>query len=172
MLNLVEEIISSKFNNQKVMTNHLPVFEELGACFVTLKKQGHLRGCIGSIIAHQPLINDLINHANNSAFKDPRFNPVEESEIKDLEIDISLLSDPKPIDFKNEQDLLDKIVPYKDGIIIKDRNYQAVYLPSVWEELSEKELFLNSLKMKAGLSPDYFSDTFQAYRFEAQYITK
>ncbi len=170
MLKLVKDVICSKFNNDKIITDHTPVFNELGACFVTLKKHNHLRGCIGSIIAHQPLINDLINHANNAAFKDPRFSPLEESEVSDLEIDISILSAPKPIEFKNEKDLLDKIVPYKDGIIIKDGNYQAVYLPSVWEELPDKELFLKSLKIKAGMHPEHFSDTFEAFRFEAEYI--
>ena len=170
ILKLVKDVIASKFSKNKVITNHAAIFNQLGACFVTLKKQGHLRGCIGSIIAHQPLINDLINHANNAAFNDPRFNPLNEDEINDLEIDVSLLSYPKPIEFKGEKDLLDKIVPYKDGIIIKDKGHQAVYLPSVWEELPDKEIFLQSLKMKAGLEPDYFSDSFEAYRFHTEYL--
>jgi len=151
-------------------TNHPPVFNEQGACFVTLKKDGRLRGCIGSIIAHQPLINDLVQHAKDAAFHDPRFNPVEESEVDSLTMDISLLSDPKPMSFTDEADLLNQMVPYKDGIIIKDKGYQAVYLPSVWEELPDKELFLKSLKMKAGLPPEHFSKTFEAYRFKTEYI--
>ncbi len=170
MLNLVKNVIKSRFSKEKIITNHTAVFDESGACFVTLKKHGNLRGCIGSIIAHRPLIDDLINHANNSAFKDPRFNPVEQNELDELKIDISLLSDPKPIEFSDEKDLLEKIVPYKDGIIIKDGNYQAVYLPSVWEEIPDKELFLKSLKMKAGMQPDHFSDTFEALRFYSEYI--
>jgi len=170
LLNLSRDIISSRFDGHKVYTNHPPVFNEFGACFVTLKKQGHLRGCIGSIIAHQPLINDIVQNSQSSAFRDPRFNPLEENELKDLTIDISLLSDPKPMTFKDEADLLDQIVPYKDGIIIKDGEYQAVYLPSVWEELPDKNLFLRSLKMKAGMSPDHFSDTFKAFRFVTEYI--
>ena len=170
MLKLVRDVISSKFNKSEVITNHTPVFDEDGACFVTLKKFGNLRGCIGSIIAHRPLIEDLVVHSKNSAYHDPRFKPVEENEIKDLKINISLLSKPKPIEFSNEEDLLNKIIPNIDGIIIKDKGYQAVYLPSVWEELPDKEVFLKSLKMKAGLSPDYFSKTFEAYRFRAEYI--
>lgn len=170
ILNLVRDIISSKFNKNEVITNHDSVFSELGACFVTLKKEGNLRGCIGSIIAHQPLINDIAAHAQDAAFHDPRFNPVSEDEIKDLTIDVSLLSEPKPIYFEDEFDLLNKIVPKKDGIIIKDGSYQAVYLPSVWDEIPDREMFLKSLKMKAGLKPDYFSNTFEAYRFEAEYI--
>ena len=76
----------------------------------------------------------------------------------------------KKIEFINEEDLLNKIVPFKDGIIIKDKYRQAVYLPSVWEEISDKIMFLKSLKMKAGLHPDYFSNTFEAYRFYTEYI--
>lgn len=170
LLKLCRNIILSRFNREKLYTGHAPVFNQTGACFVTLKKNGNLRGCIGSIIAHQPLINDIVQHAQDSAFRDPRFNPVEENEVKDLSIDISILSNPKPMVFKDEQDLLEQMIPNEDGIIIKDKGYQAVYLPCVWEDLPDKKLFLNSLKMKAGLPSDYFSDTFEAYRFTTVYI--
>ena len=170
LLKLCRNVILSKFNKAAFYTNHAPVFNQLGACFVTLKKNNNLRGCIGSIIAHQPLINDIVQHAQDAAFRDPRFNPVELNEVDALTIDISVLSEPTPISFKDEQDLLEQIVPFKDGIIIKDKRYQAVYLPSVWEDLPDKTLFLNSLKMKAGLPSDYFSDTFEAYRFSTVYI--
>ena len=170
LLKLCRDVILSKFSQTKLYTGHAPVFNQLGACFVTLKKNNNLRGCIGSIVAYQPLINDIVQHAQDAAFRDPRFNPVEQKEVEDLTIDISILSEPKLILFKDEQDLLEQIVPFRDGIIIKDKRYQAVYLPSVWEELPEKTLFLNSLKMKAGLPADYFSDTFEAYRFSTVYI--
>ena len=170
MLKLCRNVISSRFTKEKIYTNHTPVFNQMGACFVTLKKYNNLRGCIGSIIAHQPLINDLVQHAQDAAFRDPRFTPVEQKEVEDLVIDISILSEPKPIVFTDEKDLLDKIAQFKDGIIIKDKGYQAVYLPSVWEDLPDKEMFLNSLKVKAGLSSDYFSKTFEAYRFSTVYI--
>ncbi|MDD3238096.1 MAG: AmmeMemoRadiSam system protein B [Candidatus Gastranaerophilales bacterium] len=147
-----------------------PVFDELGASFVTLKTDGSLRGCIGSIIAHRPLIADLINNASAAAFQDPRFAPLTEDEFDNLDISISLLSAPMKIEFSGEQDLLQKIKPFEDGIIIKDGAHQAVYLPSVWEQLPEKVMFLNSLKQKAGLRPDYFSKTFEAYRFSAIHI--
>lgn len=146
------------------------VFNELGACFVTLQKSGELRGCIGSIIAHRTLIDDLVNNAHSSAFSDPRFMPLKKDEFDHLSIDVSLLSVPEKMEFKDEADLLYQIQPFVDGIIIKDKSYQAVYLPSVWEQLPEKELFLNSLKIKAGMAPKYFSDTFEAYRFTTEYI--
>ena len=170
LLKLCRNIILSKFNKGTLYTAHAPVFNQLGACFVTLKKNNNLRGCIGSIIAHQSLINDIVQHSKDAAFHDPRFNPVEENEVDSLTIDISILSEPEQMRFKDEQDLLEQIVPFRDGIIIKDKFYQAVYLPSVWEDLPDKVMFLNSLKMKAGLPPEYFSKTFEAYRFSTVYI--
>ena len=169
VLNLCKEAIKNK-NYDVSKTSYPQVFSEYGAVFVTLEKNGNLRGCIGSIIAHRPLIQDIITNAKNSAYADPRFNPVEKSEIKDLKIAVSLLSIPKPMKFKDEADLLNQIRQNVDGIIIKDGNYQAVYLPSVWEQIPDKKMFLDSLKVKAGMSPDHFSKTFEAYRFETSYI--
>lgn len=146
------------------------VFNQHGACFVTLEKHENLRGCIGSIIAHRPLIEDLVKNAQNAAFSDPRFQPLREDEFEELSIDVSLLSEPEKMEFANEADLLSQIRPFIDGLIIKERGYQAVYLPSVWEQLPEKAMFLDSLKIKAGLLPKYFSSTFEAYRFTTEYI--
>lgn len=146
------------------------VFEEQGASFITLEKNNTLRGCIGSIIPHQSLVDDLTKNAYNSAFEDPRFLPLKPDEFDDLSIAISLLSTPTKMDFIDQSDLLEKIEPFVDGIIIKDKGYQAVYLPSVWEQLPDKEMFLKSLKIKAGLNPDHFSKTFEAYRFRTEYI--
>ena len=170
VIDIAKLVIKSSFDKKGITLNYPQVFDELGACFVTLEKFGQLRGCIGSIVAHQSLINDLVEHSKDAAFNDYRFNPVTSSEVKDLKISVSILSDPKKIEFDGEQDLLDKITPFIDGIIIRDGKYQAVYLPSVWEQLPVKTDFLNSLKVKAGLSADYFSETFEAYRFKSTYI--
>ena len=170
IIDLCKLIVNSEYNEKPMSIIYPQVFDQPGACFVTIEEHGRLRGCIGSIIAHQPLINDLIAHSKDSAFNDYRFHPVTEDELNDLKVSISILTAPKSIAFSNEQDLLDKIIPNKDGIIIKDGEYQAVYLPSVWEQLPDKTEFLNSLKVKAGLSADYFSDTFEAYRYETVYI--
>ena len=163
-------VLKTSFTKEKVTINYPQILDEMGACFVTLEKFGQLRGCIGSIIAHQPLIMDLVQHAKDAAFNDYRFNPVTENELKDIKVSISILTEPKKIEFTDEEDLLNKMVPNIDGIIIKDGQYQAVYLPVVWEQLLDKREFLNSLKMKAGLPPTHFSKTFEAYRFESIYI--
>ena len=170
ILDLCKIAISSRFENKETQIKYPQVFNQLGASFVTLEKNNHLRGCIGSIIAHRSLILDIVSNAQNAAFKDPRFNPVEKSEVEQLQIAVSILSEPKKMNFKDEEDLLNQMRPNIDGIIIKDKGYQAVYLPSVWEQLPNKKEFLNTLKIKAGLSADYFSDTFEAYRFETVYI--
>lgn len=171
VINTCKKSILSYFKKEKIMLEKIPpLFEGEGACFVTLEKNGELRGCIGSIIAHSPLIDDLVKNAQNSAFSDPRFPPLKEEEFDELSIDVSLLSAPEKMNFEDEADLLQQIRPFVDGIIIKDGNYQAVYLPSVWEQLPDKVIFLDSLKIKAGMTPKHFSKTFEAYRFTTAYI--
>jgi len=169
ILKLCRDSISDKSLNPSDIV-YPQVLAEDGAVFVTLEKNGNLRGCIGSIIPRQSLIKDIVDNARNAAYSDPRFNPVDKSEIKDLSISVSLLSLPQKMDFKDEEDLLNQIRPNVDGIIIRDGSYQAVYLPSVWEQLPNKKDFLNSLKVKAGMSPNHFSKTFEAYRFVTSYI--
>ena len=169
VLDLCKKAINDKSFNASDIA-YPQVFSEMGAVFVTLEKNDNLRGCIGSIIPQRALIQDIITNARNAAYNDPRFNPVEKSEIKDLHIAVSLLSIPKPMKFKDEEDLLNQMRKNIDGIIIRDGGHQAVYLPSVWEQLPDKRQFLNTLKMKAGMSPNHFSKTFEAYRFETSYI--
>lgn len=147
------------------------VLQQNGASFVTLEIDGDLRGCIGSIIASQSLIEDISKNAFASAFSDTRFSPLKNEEYKYLSIAISLLSAPSQMTFDDENELLSQIEQDVDGIIIKDGYYSAVYLPSAWEQLPEKRLFLNSLKRKAGLSDSHFSKTFEAYRFRTEYIS-
>lgn len=142
---------------------------EYGASFVTLKlKTGELRGCIGSVYPTKPLILDIIDNAKNAGFQDPRFEPLTVEELPNLQLSVSILSSIERINFKDERDLLSQIYPH--GVILAERDRRAVYLPIVWEQLPDRAVFLNSLKEKAGLAPDYFSRTLEAYKFEAAYI--
>ncbi len=155
----------------KINIDEFPaVLQQSGASFVTLEIGGMLRGCIGSIIAQTSLIEDINQNAFNSAFSDPRFAPLSQNEFNNLEIAVSLLSAPSQMYFDDEEDLLNQIEQDVDGLIIRDGRYQAVYLPSVWEQLPDKALFLSSLKQKAGMKPTHFSNTFEAYRFRTEYI--
>lgn len=158
-------------NQEEYIPRKIPsVFTQYGASFVTLKLNGELRGCIGSVYPTKPLILDIIDNAKNAGFQDPRFEPLTIDELDKLEVSVSILSSIERINFKDERDLLSKIYPY--GIIIAERDRRAVYLPVVWEQLPDREIFLSSLKEKAGLPPNYFSRTLEAYKFSAVYITE
>ena len=166
VLDIAKKTIISAINGEEFIPRDIPsVLTQYGASFVTLKRNGQLRGCIGSIYPTKPLILDLIDNAKNAAFQDPRFEPLSAQELVDLEVSISILSSIERINFKDERDLLSKIYPH--GVIIAERDKRAVYLPVVWEQLPEKDVFLNSLKEKAGLPPNYFSRTLEAYKFDA-----
>lgn len=165
-----KSILSAINQEEYIPTNIPPVFTEFGASFVTLKLNGELRGCIGSVYPTKPLILDLIDNAKNSAFQDPRFEPLTIDEMDNLEISVSILSSIEKIEFKDEKDLLNKIYPH--GIILVEHEMRAVYLPIVWEQLPDREIFLNSLKEKAGLPSNYFSRTLEAYKFSAIYLSE
>ena len=171
VLDIAKQSIKSVLNEDEFVPHNIPpVLTQYGASFVTLKIDNKLRGCIGSIFPTKPLILDIIDNAQNAAFRDSRFYPLSKEEFSNLQISISLLSSIEKIEFKDEKDLLSKIYPH--GIIIAERDKRAVYLPEVWEQLPDKEIFLNSLKEKAGLPPSYFSRSFEAYKFSSTYITE
>lgn len=129
-----------------------------GACFVTLRYEGKLRGCIGTLEAHRPLLLDVASNAVASAFADPRFPMLTKAELPHIKISISILTKPEPLPVKGPEDLLKKLVPLRHGLILQNGYYRATFLPCVWEELPEKEEFLKHLSMKAGLAPDGWKD--------------
>ena len=149
-----------------------PELAAKGAAFVTLQKNGKLRGCIGSIVAHQPLIEDIAQNAQKAAFHDPRFPALtlDEIETGDIHIHISVLSPQTPMTFKNETDLLAQIRPHRDGLVLQDKGRRGVFLPSVWEQLADAKTFLNHLKRKAGLPESYWSDTVQVWRYVTEEV--
>jgi len=134
------------------------IFAENGAAFVTLHtKENHaLRGCIGTIIAHRPLGIDIAEHAIDAAFKDPRFNPVSLAELDKIEIEISVLSEPKELEYSGYEEMLEKIIIGKDGVVIKYNGYSATFLPTVWEQIPDIDMFFAHLCQKAGLPIDFY----------------
>lgn len=143
---------------------------QIGACFVTLEVDGELRGCMGSLIAHQPLIADIAHNAYCAAFSDPRFIPLTADELPHLVKHISILSKPEPMQFKSEQDLLSQLRPGVDGLILSDFGYRGTFLPAVWESCPEPEMFLKHLKLKACLPEDYWSETIKVARYTTEVI--
>lgn len=138
------------------------------ASFVTLTLDGMLRGCIGSLEAQRPLVADVACNAYAAAFQDPRFPPLTGPERDNIRIQISVLGKPVPMTFYSESDLVRQLRPRKDGLIIEDGVRRGTFLPSVWESLPEPREFLCQLKLKAGLSENYWSDTLRVYRYTTE----
>ena len=136
-----------------------PVLEENGAAFVTINKEPNeqLRGCIGSLQAYRPLYKDIIMNAQAAALRDPRFRPLSVEELDEINIEVSILSEPQPLEYVDIDDLKKKVVPFEDGIILKLDGRQATYLPQVWEQLPKFDDFFSSLCMKANLSGNCLS---------------
>lgn len=140
------------------------------ATFVTLLKQGELRGCIGSLEAVRPLAEDIAHNAYAAAFHDPRFPPLDSSELDKLAIHLSLLTPPEPMRFTSEQDLIAQLQPGVDGLILAEGGRRGTFLPSVWEQLPDPAEFLRHLKRKAGLPAGYWSDTLTVQRYRAEVV--
>jgi uncharacterized protein len=128
--------------------------KEIGASFVTLTKNGDLRGCIGALEAYQPLAIDVQDHAVAAALEDYRFQQVRPDELSKIDIEISRLTPPIPVNYKDPEDLLSILRPAIDGVIIKDGRQRATFLPQVWEKIPSAISFLNQLCQKMGAMPD------------------
>jgi AmmeMemoRadiSam system protein A len=144
-----------------------PLLAAPGAAFVTLRRHGALRGCIGSAVATRPLIVDVVQHTFNSAFRDWRFPRLDWLELAGLSLSVSVLTPPSPMRFDGEADLLAQLRPGVDGLIIEDLGRRSLFLPSVWEEIPKPRQFLGVLKLKAGLPAEHFSPEFRAQRFRS-----
>ena len=147
-------------------------FQNLGASFVTLTQQGQLRGCIGSLQAHRPLAHDVQTNALAAALHDPRFPPVSEQELPNLQVEVSVLTAPQPMQHANESHALWQLRPGIDGLIfeamVNGQSHRSTYLPQVWEQIPEPRAFLAHLKVKAGLPFDFWSSEVKLSRYEVQ----
>lgn len=154
----------------KSTVEHYPYLEKEGACFVTLHYKKQLRGCIGSIIAHRKLVDDIVSNAISAAFSDPRFSPLTIDEVDQLDIEVSVLTAPEMIEYSDYDDLLKQVIPHKDGLIIQHGRYQGTFLPQVWEELPSSEEFLEHLSYKAGANPSIYQYHPTLYRYHVEAI--
>lgn len=149
---------------------------EPGACFVTLTQQGELRGCIGSLEAHRPLVDDVRANAVAAAVRDPRFVPLSVQELALTRIEVSLLSASEPIAFSNERHALSLLRPGMDGVILEYGHARGTFLPQVWESLPHPADFLSHLKRKAGLPASFWHEGIKLSRYtvikwkEADYV--
>ena len=143
-----------------------------GASFVTLRKAGNLRGCIGSVSAHRPLAQDVALNAFKAAFHDPRFAPIKDNEASNIDLEISLLSQPVPFPFTSEDHLIEQLRPGIDGLTLSEGSRRALFLPAVWDGLADPRDFVRRLKLKAGWDAGYWSDKINATRFTAEKIAE
>lgn len=146
-------------------TENVPWLHEKGASFVTLTQNQKLRGCIGTLEAHRPLLIDVKANAQAAAFRDPRFSPLAVHELDSTEIEISLLSAMLPLVFSGEHDALAQLQPGVDGVVFEFDRYRSTFLPQVWEQLPEVDVFMAHLKHKAGLQPGFWNEEVKLYRY-------
>ena len=172
LLKVAKSAIEHQLHGEKsftIPTPSDPMLNEQGAVFITLNKSGQLRGCIGTLIPHRSLVADVANNAIASAFSDPRFPPLTSSETDQLTVSISVLTPSEPVEFTDEKDLISKIRPGIDGLILEDGGYRGTFLPSVWEQLPDVQMFWSHLKRKAGLPANHWSDTLKVSRYTTEY---
>jgi AmmeMemoRadiSam system protein A len=142
--------------------------QEPKGCFVTLQRVGALRGCVGSLKARAPLVQEVAGSAYAAAFRDTRFPPMTEAELEDLDIHISVLSVPTAMSFESEADLLAQLRPGVDGLILSEGARVGTFLPDVWEKIPSPEQFFTQLRLKAGLPRTYWSDTLRVERYTTE----
>ena len=151
------------------------VLKENRGTFVSLHKKGGLRGCIGNIEPVKTILQGVMDNAKHAAFNDSRFSPLSYKELENTTIEVSILTPPKKLDYTDADDLMAKIRPGIDGVIIKKHYHSATFLPQVWEQLKNPSEFLNQLCIKAGLSKDEWESgdlsvsTYQVQLFEEVY---
>jgi len=181
LLKLVRENILDKFGKQnqtlgalKARVSNL-VRDEKRGTFVCLHKKGNLRGCIGNIEPTKTILQGVMDNAHYAAFNDSRFSPLVYEELNDTRIEVSILTQPQKIDYTDANDLIEKLRPNIDGVIIKKNYKSATFLPQVWEQLKDPETFLTQLSYKAGLPKDEWKSgdldvsTYQVQSFQEKH---
>lgn len=175
LLQIAKSAILSRFEGENILDKDLllkefPFLQEKRAVFVTLNYNQQLRGCIGSITPYRSLLEDVIHNAISAAFSDPRFAPLSSRELDNLTLEVSVLSQPKILEYSDYEDLLKKVRPFVDGLILHHGAYQGTFLPQVWEQLPHAEQFLQHLSMKAGANPSIYAQHPTIYRYEVEHI--
>jgi AmmeMemoRadiSam system protein A len=168
LLAIARAEISRVLEHRYHVDTDLPWLAEHGACFVTLTEHGELRGCIGTLEAHRPLLHDVKANAVAAAFRDPRFPPLLRDELPHVALEVSLLAPPQPMTFRDEQDALARLRPHEDGVILEFAHFRSTFLPQVWEQLPDPRRFMEHLKHKAGLPYDFWSPEIRLSRYRVE----
>ena len=146
-----------------------PLLQANGASFVTLTIDSELRGCIGALEAYQPLAEDVREHAISASLHDPRFSPVREGELSRIKLEVSRLTVPQLLEYSSSEDLLKKLNPHVDGVILKDNVRRATFLPQVWEKIPDPAEFLSHLCQKMGVRANLWREAkLQVYVYQVE----
>lgn len=165
LLPIARAAIARELGHEHPADENARWLREPGACFVTLKLDGRLRGCIGTLKAHRPLLEDVKSNARSAAFRDPRFPPLSRHELASTRVEISLLSAIETIECADESLALAQLRPGVDGLVFEYGYHQSTFLPQVWEDLPDAAEFLATLKQKAGLPPDFWDAEVKLARY-------
>ena len=165
LLKLARSEIASKLGHGVSFPAQAGWLAEPGASFVTLTRQGELRGCIGTLEAHRPLGLDVRENAVAAAFRDPRFMPLTRVEFDEIRVEVSVLSPSEILVVASEEHALATLRPNVDGVVFEYRHYRSTFLPQVWEQLPEPAEFMAHLKRKAGLPMDFWAEEVRLSRY-------
>lgn len=176
LLKIARQAIQSQLNREETpeieLENYSSSLQKPGASFVTLTKQGLLRGCVGSIEATQALVIDVRDRAVRAAFHDYRFPNITQSELSAVRIEISRLTPPRPLTYDSPDELPRLLRPGIDGVILSFQSRRATFLPQVWIQLTTPEVFLGRLCIKMGLEDSFWKTSkmqvkiYQAEKFQ------
>ncbi|MBL8050294.1 MAG: AmmeMemoRadiSam system protein A [Anaerolineales bacterium] len=165
----IELVVQEKTLLKLNIDAYPPALREYGASFVTLTIHHQLRGCIGTLEAYQPLIEDVREHAIAAALEDPRFLPIEKSELNRIRIEVSRLGAPQALSYESSEDLIKKLNPHIDGVIIKYGERKATFLPQVWEKIPNPSEFMNQLCYKMNGQANLWRETkLQVFTYQVE----
>ncbi|MBK7422548.1 MAG: AmmeMemoRadiSam system protein A [Propionivibrio sp.] len=168
LLTIARNAIGKRFGEEARALEPHPELAKPGATFVTLTQNGQLRGCIGSLEAYRPLAADVAENAVAAAFRDPRFPPLASEDLARTRVEVSLLEASQPMDFIDEADVIARLRPGIDGLILTHGHRRATFLPQVWESLPDPRRFMAQLKLKAGLPADFWDEQITLARYGVQ----
>lgn len=166
LLDIARSSISTELGRPHSASPSADWLRKKGASFVTLKQEGALRGCMGTMEPYRSLVEDVVSNARKSAFGDPRFSPLTDAELDVTRIEVSLLSPLRPMSYRSETDALAQLRPGLDGIVLEWRGHRATFLPQVWESIPNPHNFIGQLKLKAGLPEHFWSDDLSLHRYD------
>jgi AmmeMemoRadiSam system protein A len=165
LLGIARAAIAHELGRVIEIAEHAAWLREPGASFVTLRQDERLRGCIGTLKAHRPLVEDVKSNARSAAFRDPRFPPLAMDELDRTRVEVSVLSPLELVAAATEADALAQLTPGLHGVVFEYGYHQSTYLPQVWDDLPEPLEFLATLKQKAGLPPDFWDPDVKLRRY-------